>query len=398
MNSQEIRDSIYKVLEDNNGILRLKSAWVARQDFKGGRNLGLKDSEYDKGIRGEITERWICSETNAQNKVGPPDEGLSYIAADNSIPITLQEAVRSAGDLIMGEEYFKKYGTLKRLIKILDYSNRLIYHYHQMEKDAALVNLPPKDEAYYFPDDAVLGPQPETFFGVHPYIAQQKKYDIILKHLIDWNSDQILKHSRAYAQVRDDGFHLPAGIPHAPGSALTIELQESSDVFGMLQAMYNGEILSKEFLYRNIREEDRIKHGEKIVLGQIDWEKSGDPYFYENRHTPPILIEETKANKEYWIFYNTNKFSGKKLVVFPGETCLSREKGVYSILIWRGKGKLNGLEIEAKNHSLDELIVPFETAVGTVEIKNTGGKELHIYKFFGPDINPDVKFLPNYKG
>ena len=36
-----------------------------------------------------------------------------------------------------------------------------------------LVGANSKEEAYYFPEDVDLGPHPETFFGVHPYIVQR---------------------------------------------------------------------------------------------------------------------------------------------------------------------------------------------------------------------------------
>ena len=40
-------------------------------------------------------------------------------------------------------------------------------------KDAAKLGRNPKEEAYYFPEDVDLGPHPETFFGVHPYIVRR---------------------------------------------------------------------------------------------------------------------------------------------------------------------------------------------------------------------------------
>lgn len=397
--SKKIRDIIYKSLENNNGILRLKPAWVARQGFSSGRNFGLNEKEYNKCERGEITERWIGSTTKAENKIGPEDEGLSYIFLENDLSLTLKEAIYHAKELIMGEKYSQKYKDLGRLIKVLDCADRINFHYHQIDKDAALVGRKSKEEAYYFPVEAPLGPHPETFFGVHPYIVEQKKYDIILSHLIEWNSDLILRHSRAYIQVRDDGFHLPAGIPHAPGSALTIELQEDSDVYGNLQALYRGKIFSKDTLFHDIREEDKKKFGEKIVIYQIDWEKSGDPYFYENRRTPPILIKESiqVGGEEYWIFYNSKKFSGKKLIVYPNSDYLSKDRGAYTILVWKGRGKIDGCFIEAGNFNYDELIISYDKATRLLKVENNGNEDLQIFKFFGPDINSDVPMLSLYK-
>jgi hypothetical protein len=398
------REIVERALGRGNGILRLKPAWVARDFLPPGRRLGLKEEEYAVGERGWISERWIGSTTRADNRLGPADEGLSYIALDGAEPLTrerltLKEAVEVAGPSIMGEAYARTHTGLGRLAKIYDYGARIPYHLHQMKKDAALVGANSKEEAYYFPEDVPVGPHPETFFGVHPYIAEQKKYDLLLPHLVEWKDDLILRHSRAYLLVAGEGFHLPSGVLHAPGTALTIELQEDSDVFAMLQALVAGQIISKELLFKDVRKQDREKHGERVILGQVNWEISGDPYFYENRHTSPQLVEGTKqeGGKEHWIYYNTTRFSGKKLVVKPGQSFTSVDKGVYNILVWRGRGRYDGLEIEAGNSALDELLVSHAKATVPILVENTGRENLMIFKFFGPDINLDVPMLPQYK-
>jgi hypothetical protein len=214
---------------------------------------------------------------------------------------------------------------------------------------------------------------------------------------VEWKDDKILKHSFGYTQNPDDGFHVPSGTLHAPGTALTIELQEDSDVFAMMQAKVGKTFISKELLWKDVRSIDREKFGEKIILEMIDWETSGDPDFYNNRHTPPRLVSGSKNinGEEYWIFYNTAKFSGKKLIVHPGKIYESKDKGVYNILVWKGKGKFGGVDVEGRNFELDELLVCHDAAVNTLKIENTGKEELIIYKFFGPDVNPDVPMLGN---
>ena len=198
--------------------------------------------------------------------------------------------------------------------------------------------------------------------------------------------------------MRGEGFHLPSGVLHAPGTALTIELQEDSDVFAMLQALNAGKIISKDLLFKDVTPEDRQTRGEQAILDQVDWEISGDPYFYENRHTPPVLVEETKqpGGEETWIYYNTTKFSGKRLVVRPGQTFQSVDKGVYNVLIWRGKGRYGGYEVEGLNFGMDELLITHDTAVKPLMVENTGTDDLIIFKFFGPDINLDIPYLQHY--
>jgi hypothetical protein len=288
---------------------------------------------------------------------------------------------------------------LRRLAKILDYSDRIPFHYHQDKDAAALVNCNPKEEAYYFLEGVDLGPHPETFFGLHSSILEHENYDLLLHHLVSWKDDLILKHSRAFKQVPGEGFHRPAGVPHSPGTALTLELQEDSDVFSVLQATVRGKISSKDLLYKFIRAEDRNRYGERIVLDQINWKISCDPYFYENRHTIPQLVQGSRqeGGDEHWIFYNTSKFSGKKLIVNPGHCFTSVDRGVYNLLVWRGQGYFDGHKIEARNFGLDELLVSHRRAIEPIQVENTGADELVIFKFFGPDINPDTPMIPPYK-
>jgi hypothetical protein len=403
------REIVEKVLGKGNGLLRLEPAWVARDFLPPGRRLGLKEEEYEVGERGWISERWLGSTTKADNRVGPPDEGLSYIALEGDgrltrekltrERLTLKEAVEVAGPAIMGEAYARTHRGLGRLAKIYDYGARIPYHLHQMKEDAALVGANSKDEAYYFPEDVPVGPHPETFFGVHPYITEQKKYDILLPYLVEWKDDLILRHSRGYLLVPGEGFHLPSGVLHAPGTALTLELQEDSDVFAMLQALVAGQIISKDLLFKDVRRQDREKYGERVILGQVNWEISGDPYFYENRRMSPQLVKETvqEGGEEHWIYYNTTRFSGKRLVVKPGQRFTSVDKGVYNILVWRGRGRYDGHEIEAGNFGFDELLVSHAKATTPIVVENTGTQDLMIFKFFGPDINPDVPMIPQYK-
>ncbi|MEW6651967.1 MAG: hypothetical protein AB1394_00710 [Bacteroidota bacterium] len=393
---EEIKSNIEKEIEKSSGVLRLKPAWVARDFLPPGKRFGLPEEQYNLGVRGGICERWIGSTTKADNKVSVSNEGLSILNIDYNRDITLKEAVECAPELIMGDEYSKTHNGLNRLAKIFDYEERLPYHIHQMQHHAKLVGCNSKEEAYYFPEGLPMGKSPETFFGVHPYIVEQKKYDVLLQHLIEWMDDSILQHARAFKQLPNDGFHVPSGTLHAPGTALTIELQEDSDVFAMMQAKCGAKMINKQLLFKDVRKEDRQALGEKIILEMINWEISGDPYFYENRHTPPVLISDSEMANEYWIFYNTTKFSGKKLVIKPGRKILSEENGVYNILVWNGKGEFAGHSIQAGNFYEDELIITHNAAIRGVEIVNNGNVDLIIYKFFGPDINDDVPFLKKY--
>jgi hypothetical protein len=398
MTGENTRALIEAALARHRGILPLDACWVARDFLPPGRRLGLRDEQYEVGERGWISERWIGSTTKADNRVGPPDEGLSYLILDDGQRVTLKDAVAAAPAAIMGDAYAQTHEGLGRLAKIYDFAARIPFHLHQRAEDAKLVGANSKEEAYYFPEGVDLGPHPETYFGVHPYIVEQGKQQILLQYLVDWKDDMILQHSRAYLLVPGEGFHLPSGVLHAPGTALTIELQEDSDVFAMLQAKVAGKIISKDLLFKDVRPEDRKTRGEQVILDQVDWEISGDPYFYEHRHTPPVPVAETQqpGGEEHWIYYNTTKFSGKKLVVKPGQKFRSVDRGVYNVLVWRGRGMFDGHAIEAGSFGHDELLVSHASATTPFWVENTGQEDLVIFKFFGPDINLDIPYIPPY--
>lgn len=392
---EKLKQLIENEIRKTSGVLQLNPAWVARNFIAPGRRLGLPESQYNLGDRGGICERWLASTTKADNKVSVPNEGLSTLKMEYEREVTLKEVVELLPELILGKEYSKTHTGLGRLAKIFDYADRIPFHIHQMQKHARLVGRNSKDEAYYFPEGVDKGKHPETFFGVHPYIVKEKKFNLLLPHLVEWKDDGIVQHAFAFNQHEGDGFQVPSGVTHGPGTALTIELQEDSDVFAMMQAKVGDTFISKDLLWKDVREEDRRKYGEKIILEMIDWQTSGDPDFYIKRHTPPILIKDSIQgnSKEYWIYYNTNKFSGKKIYVKRGEKYFTKDDGVYNILVWRGTGWFGAIEIEGGNPLKDEILITHDQAVKGVEIINTGRGDLEIIKFFGPDVCKNVPFI-----
>jgi hypothetical protein len=393
-------DVVERVLADSGGVARLKPCWVARDLVPPGRRLGLPDDAYDVGARGFICERWLASTTRADNAVGPADEGISYFALEGH-DLSLRDAVAAAPGLILGTAYAATHDGLGRLAKIYDYAARLPYHLHQRPEHARLVGRNSKDEAYYFPEGVDMGPHPETFLGLHPSFRDASMRDVLLPYLVDWNSDDILQHARGYVQMPGDGFHVPSGVLHAPGTALTIELQEDSDVFAMLQAKNAGRIISKRLLFKDVRPEDEARLGERFILELIDWEANADPWFYENRHLGPRPVEgDPQAGcVESWIYYNTNKFSGKKVVVGPGHTFRSRDAGVYSVLVLEGTGTYGGHRVQGGNPGMDELIVVHDAAVSDLEVCNDDPySDLVLIKFFGPDVNHDVPMIERAGG
>ena len=118
-----------------------------------------------------------------------------------------------------------------------------------------------------------------------------------------------------------------------------------------------GKIISKDLLFKDVHPDNRAKRGERAVLDQVDWESAA--ICTSTRIATPRrrLIKETKqeGGEEYWIYYNTTKFSGKKFVVKPGKTFTSADKGVYNILVYRGEGRYDGHPIKAGDFDREKL-------------------------------------------
>ena len=386
-----LRALVEDLLGEQDGILRLEPAYVARDFLPPGRRLGLPEDAYDVGERGAICERWLASTTKADNRVGPPDEGLSAVAVEGE-RLLLRDAVRAASDLVMGADYAASHPSgLGRLAKLFDYAYRLPFHIHPPQEYARLVGASSKDEAYHFlPVEA--GAHPESFLGLHPWIAEQEAHDVLLPYLVDWDSDLILRHSRAELQVPGEGFMIPSGVLHAPGTALTLELQEDSDVLAMFQALNAGRIISKDLLFKDVRPEDREAHGERFPLGFVDWQENGDPHFYENHHLSPQLTGRAAEHgvEETWVFYGSSKFCGKRLVLQPGTSTTLVEPGVHSVFVWSGEGRFAGHEVRGGDDTLDELLVSHDAAVRPHEVSNTGREALVLFSLFGPELHTEV--------
>jgi hypothetical protein len=232
--------------------------------------------------------------------------------------------------------------------------------------------------------------------GLHPSLGRDEVGDRLVAELKAWNSDAVLGFAPAYINQADDGYYVPSGVLHAPGTALTIELQEDSDTLAMLQALNAGGIIKKDLLFKDVSEKDRHDLGEAALLNWIDWDENTDPYFYENHHTAPRTIVDADGVNEAWIFYGTTKFSGKRLILAPGASYTSTENGFFNLLVWRGQGTVGGHALDGGVIDHDELLIVHSRAVRPITYFNTGTTDLLLIKFFGPDINPDSPAISRY--
>ena len=246
--------------------------------------------------RGGIDERWFSSTTNADNGPGTPeDEGLAYIVAANGNgaepkKILLKEAVETIGDEFLGSGVMSTYGGWNVLCKFFDNLGPIPHHMHQMDEHAEKVGAKGKPEAYYFPPQYNFKGNnfPYTFMGLEPGTTKNDVH----KCLERWNEGDngILYHAKAYKLKPGSGWHIPAGVLHAPGSLVTYEPQVNSDVFGMFQSMVEGRAVPWDLLVKDVPPE----HHQDLdyIISMLDWDKNVDPEFMNNNFFEPAPVSD----------------------------------------------------------------------------------------------------------
>jgi hypothetical protein len=386
------RNRIAAVIREHDGILPLAPALVARTWMRPGRRLGLADEAYDVGERGSLCERWLGSTTPAANAVTFDGEGISEIDAGDGERIRLDHAVAVGFDLLAGEDYAAAHDGLQRLAKIFDYGERVPFHIHPPSAAAARAGLHSKDEAYYFPPTDDLGPHPESFFGVHPSLGENDAAQQLVRHLEEWRGEEILAMSRGYRLFAEDGYYIPSGVLHAPGTALTIELQEDSDAMAFLQAQCGPVELSRDLLLGPLAEQDRVERGAAAILDWVDWDLNRVPDFYNSFRIRPRVIHDGDGVEQTWLFWGGTRFVGKRIRLEPGAAFVSAERGAYSLLVWSGDVEIDGVPAHGGTVGEDEFFLTADRA-RSVTFRNAGTTRAEIISFFGPDLNPDAPTL-----
>ena len=192
-----------------------------------------------------------------------------------------------------------------------------------------------KDEAYYFLGSPNLGPLPYTHVGLYPGVTKRELLDAVKR-----GRDYALELSPAIYQDYESGFFLPAGVPHSPGTALTLEIQQPSDVYTLLETHAAGKKMSPRQIHPGFKSLDEafelvdIKLSERV--GRLD-----------GYRLSPQVIESSRAGEVAWIFPPKvcGKFGGKRVRV-KGRMTL-REDHAMSMLLWKGDCRLNGARFRA---------------------------------------------------
>ena len=364
-----------KFIERTAGILRLRPTFVRRFYMDGGRlGIGRKPGEtFQSDSKLWIPERWIASTVEATNPHPIKGEGLSYLAIRN-VDLTLRDALQLRGDVLLGEERNRAHESdFRVLVKILDPYEPIVFHFHA--NDDAVSNHPKyfpehrfgKDEAYYFLE-APKGDVPYTHVGLYPGVTMKELKDAITK-----GRDYALELSPYIYQRYGEGFFVPGGLPHRPGTALTLEIQQPSDVYTLLETHSGGRRMSPKQIHPGFPDLE-------TALQFIDMETAQDPDLLDKYRLVPTPVEggKQRGGEEMWIVPPslTQKFSGKRLLVWRKYESI--EDTPYALLVWRGRGKLNGQSLRAGS----EFFVSYIAATQPHVFENTGNDVLEVFKLF----------------
>ena len=212
------KTELQKILDNHNGLLRLKPIFVPRRFGTAGKRLRLHPDDYFAlgTKRGSIKERWFSSIIPAMNgPLAAPDEGLSYVCTEQG-RILLKDFVETLGASLLGEVMMERYGTWPMYSKFFDYEDALFHHLHLGFEDAARVGRLGKPEAYYYPPQLnnYAGSSPYTYFGFSPEVTKEE----VKERLADFeNKDtRITELSRAYRIELGTGWYTPPGVVHDP--------------------------------------------------------------------------------------------------------------------------------------------------------------------------------------
>ena len=132
---------------------------------------------------------------------------------------------------------------------------------------------------------------------------------------------------------------------HSPGTALTLEIQQPSDVYTLLETHSAGKAMRPEQIHPGFKSLD-------AAMELIDMKRSEDVGRLSGFQLSPQRIHGGRAGEIAWIFPPDicRKFAGKRIRV---NTHLSyREPSAAIMLIWKGRGKLNDRAIARRRRVL----------------------------------------------
>jgi len=377
MNTQPVNDLLAKTGD----ILPLNPQIVGR--FYGdGNRLGQRAADAPKPAYYQ-PERWIGSSTPAVNPPAIPSGGISSIA-DLTETVTLRDALadESLGPRLLGEARYKAHnGQFLMLLKLLDAGCPIPFHVHA---DDAFIKANPliypdekfgKDEAYHFLD-VPKGDCAYTHVGLFPGVTAK---DVI--EAMNRSTDHVLELSPGAMQNFGEGYFVKAGLLHRPGTALTLEIQQPSDVYTMFQRDFGGEPLAPEAICPGF---GSIEEAAEAV---VNWDDNLEDGLIDKVHIVPNDVDPAwTGGKAAWVFPPefTDKFSGIRMIVETEMTIDVKQPCV--LFVWRGQGQLDDMPVDGGGGPVgkaDEFFLGQQAVNRRPVLKNTGDEPLVAFLMFG---------------
>jgi hypothetical protein len=329
-----LTDRLLEFVDRASSVIPLKPCLVPRGYRGGGRLAGRGPGMVRRRDGKYLVERWIASGTRAGWGDPNTENGLSHLAGFR--PTTrLADALQALPDVLLGPVRAAAHaGQFRVLTKILDPYDAIGFHLHQRDEDvrADPARFPGehcgKDEAYYF----LPGPKgawPYTHVGILPDVTHT---DLVAA--MQAGRDALLEISPYFLQRPGTGFFVPAGLVHSPGTVLTLEIQQPSDV-GAGFGLYGPD--------RNLTDAPALETAAQRVLRHVDLALCRQPDLLQRFALTPTPIEGFPAGlKSWWIVPPsvTPKFSAQRLVV--SQPCTYRPRDCFALLVWSGEGRVQG--------------------------------------------------------
>lgn len=390
---------IKEAFDQGAGILHMYPNFIPVKFGVSGHRLKIHPNDYYAyGMQaGTVMERWLCAVNGARTK-NPlrPDQGFSYAITEDGQKFLFKDAIAELGADLIGKELQQKYGTFPVYSKFFDYETPLYFHFHPRTEVAQKVGCEAKPECYYFPPqlNPWSGRRASTYFGFHEGVTKDQVFNCI-KHFGDYDT-RITDLSQAFNIAPGQGWYVPAGVIHAPGSLLTYEPQWCTDLNCVLENVVEGEIFAKKYMTDIVP--DGIADVEEYIMDAIDWKANFEPDFKRKYYRPNVLLPKTQEGlSEKWVCYGNEFIAAKEVIIAPGAHVVLKDNAAYGCVLTQGFGRFGAFHCEAVNmHRIgtptaDEFFVSKTAANEGISIVNNSICEpLVILQHFGPD---NVQYL-----
>jgi pantothenate kinase len=326
-----------RLLARHGGVLRLRDTLVCRGSYCGRDLLGANSSPDAKGAdeRGYLpVERWVASTTEAENPLplaSGAREGVSSVSVDEGDALPLD----ALADAVLGE-----WRARWPLVKILDIGGApqrprldggddkaapevppIPVHVHRGVLVDGRVLGPGKDEAYFFPPLAHApfsqrepAMPPVTRLGLRPDATRAAVLAALERFGAD---DSMYALLNAFPARQGEGWMVPAGVVHAPGPRLTLEMQRPQDDYNLLAWKLGCRLCGQEL--DTARAQHMLKgfaSVAELLDRMVDWERSASPRFESEWRRVPQELARGAWGRRRRVFFDL--FRGDEIELLPG--------------------------------------------------------------------------------